>query len=343
MAQTVMDMELSELEGLGPATKEKLKQAGIESVLDLAAALPSELVERAGLTSEKANAMIYVAQRKLTDNGLIDKEFIPAAEELAKRAQMIKCSTGSKNLDNLLGGGIETRCITEFYGEFGSGKSQICHTLAVMAQQEREARGLAGAVIYIDTEGTFRPERIKQIAEGRGLDSEEALNNVILCKVYNASHLELIARSLGKYIEKFGAALVIVDSIISLHRAEFVGRGNLAERQQRLNTLIHRLLRVAEIYNVAVVVTNQVQSQPDSFFGDPTKPAGGNVIAHACTYRLYLRKSGQERVAVMVDSPYHAYSDTRFQVTAKGVEDADPKKGSGASSAKTEAPAASSA
>lgn len=326
MAQTVVDMELSELDGIGPATKEKLKEAGIESVLDLAASLPGELVERAGLTSEKANAMIYVAQRKLTENGLIDKEFIPAIEELERRSQMIKCTTGSKNLDNLLGGGIETRCITEFYGEFGSGKSQICHTLSVMAQQSRESHGLAGAVIYIDTEGTFRPERVKQIAESRGLDSEEVLKNLVLCKVYNASHLELIARSLGKYIEKFGAALVIVDSIISLHRAEFVGRGSLAERQQRLNTLVHRLLRVAEIYNVAIVVTNQVQSTPDSFFGDPTKPAGGNVIAHACTYRVYLKKSGADRVAVMVDSPYHAYSDARFQVTPKGVEDAEPKK-----------------
>jgi len=326
MSETVVDMELGELEGIGPATKEKLKEAGIESVLDLAVSLPGELEEQAGLTAEKANSMIYVAQRKLTEHGLIEREFIPASEELERRSQMIKCKTGSKNLDELLGGGIETRSITEFYGEFGSGKSQICHTIAALAQQPKDGGGLAGAVLYVDTEGTFRPERVKQIAEARGLDSDEILKNIVLCKVYNASHLELMARSLGKYIEKFGAAMVIVDSIISLHRAEFVGRGSLAERQQRLNTLVHRLLRVAEIYNVAVVVTNQVQAQPDSFFGDPTKPAGGNVIAHACTYRVYLKKAGQERIAVMVDSPYHSYSDTRFQVTPKGIEDAEGKK-----------------
>jgi DNA repair protein RadA len=326
MAQTVMDVELGELEGLGPATKEKLAGAGIESVLDLAAALPGELVERAGLTMEKANAMIFVAQHKLTECGLIDKEFITASEELERRAGMVKCTTGSKNLDALLDGGIETRAITEFYGEFGSGKSQICQTLTVTAQQPREANGLGGAVLYIDTEGTFRPERVKQIADGRGLDSAQVLNNIVICKVYNSSHLELVVRSLGRYIEKYGARLIVIDSIISLHRAEFSGRGTLAERQQRLNVLVHRLLRVAEIYDVAVVVTNQVQTQPDSFFGDPTRPAGGNVIAHASTYRIYLKKAGADRIALMIDSPYHPYADTRFQVTSKGIEDAEPKR-----------------
>jgi DNA repair protein RadA len=326
MAQTIMDTELSELPGIGPATKEKLVEAGIESVLDLAAALPGELVEKAGVTVEKANAMIYLAHRKLSETGLIDREFIPAAEELDRRSKMSRCTTGSKNVDALLGGGIETQAITEFWGEFGSGKSQLCHTLSVMAQQPEDQGGVAGSVIYIDTEGTFRPERVKQIAEGRGIDYSEALKKVILCKVYNAAHLELVVRSLGKYIEQYGAKMVIVDSIISLHRSEFSGRGTLAERQQRLNVLIHRLLRVAEIFNIAVVVTNQVQTTPDSFFGDPNRPAGGNVIAHACTYRVYVKKAGPERIATMIDSPYHPYSDTRFQITSKGVEDPEPKK-----------------
>jgi DNA repair protein RadA len=294
------------------------------------------------VTIEKANAMIYVAQRKLTETGLLDREFIPASEEFEKRSSMVRCTTGSKNLDGLLGGGIETRAITEFYGEFGSGKSQLCHTLSVLAQQPKESGGLGGSVLYIDTEGTFRPERVKQIAEGREFDFTEALKNVILCKVYNASHLELIVRSLGKYIEQFSAKMIIVDSIISLHRAEFSGRGTLAERQQRLNVLIHRLLRVAEIYNVAVIVTNQVQTAPDSFFGDPNRPTGGNVIAHACTYRIYVKKAGPERIAVMVDSPYHPYSDVRFQITPKGVEDAEPKKTSTTSRSEAAALAARS-
>ncbi|HXG06323.1 MAG TPA: DNA repair and recombination protein RadA, partial [Nitrososphaera sp.] len=239
------------------------------------------------------------------------------------------CSTGSRALDNLLLGGVETQAITEFYGEFGSGKSQICHTLCVTAQQPPEEGGLGGGVILIDTEGTFRPERVDQIARARGFDPSEILKKIAICKAYNSSHLELIVKSMGKYIDDFKAKMIIIDSIISLHRAEFSGRGTLADRQQRLNSIMHKLVRIAEIYNVAVVVTNQVQSTPDTFFGDPTKPAGGNVIGHASTYRIYLRRAGNDRIARIIDSPYHPYSDVRFTVNEKGVDDLDedtPKK-----------------
>jgi DNA repair protein RadA len=144
--------------------------------------------------------------------------------------------------------------------------------------------------------------------------------------------LELIIKDLGKYINDFKAKLVIIDSIISLHRAEFAGRGTLADRQQRLNGMLHKILRLAEIYNVAVVLTNQVQSSPDTFFGDPTKAAGGNVLGHASTYRIYLKKSGENRIARMIDSPYHPYSDARFTINEKGTDDIEEerkKKGSG--------------
>ncbi|HKX80893.1 MAG TPA: DNA repair and recombination protein RadA, partial [Nitrososphaera sp.] len=232
-------------------------------------------------------------------------------------------------LDELLLGGIETQAITEFYGEFGSGKSQICHTLCVTAQQPPEEGGLGGNIILIDTEGTFRPERVDQIARARGLNSDETLKRIAICKAYNSSHLELIIKSMGKYIDDFKAKMIIIDSIISLHRAEFAGRGTLADRQQRLNGIMHKLVRIAEIYNVAVIVTNQVQSTPDTFFGDPTKPAGGNVIGHASTYRIYLRKAGNDRIAKIIDSPYHPYDDIRFTVNEKGIDDTDqetPKK-----------------
>jgi DNA repair protein RadA len=326
MSETVLDMELHDLDGIGPSTEKKLKEAGIESVLDLAVALPDEIAEKIGGVKENACAMIFVAQKALMESGLIDREFIPAIESYEKRKSMVRCTTGSRNLDVLLMGGVETQAITEFWGDFGSGKSQLCHTLCVTAQLPVKDGGFGGGVIFIDTESTFRPERVHQIAEARGLDPIQVLKNTIICRVYNSSHLELAIKRLGKYIEQYNAKLVIVDSIISLHRSEFAGRGTLAERQQKLNGLIHRLLRVAEIYNVAVVVTNQVQAQPDVFFGDPTKPAGGHVIGHACTYRIYLKKAGQERVATIIDSPYHPYSDTRFIISEKGVEDPEPKK-----------------
>ncbi|MDQ3868358.1 MAG: DNA repair and recombination protein RadA, partial [Thermoproteota archaeon] len=203
----------------------------------------------------------------------------------------------------------------------GSGKSQICHTLCATARQPIEQGGLDGSIIYIDTEGTFRPERVEQIARARGLDPSQILKSVAVCKIYNSSHLELIVKDLGKYINDFKAKMVIIDSIISLHRAEFAGRGTLADRQQRLNNMLHRLVRLTEIYNIAIVITNQVQSSPDTFFGDPTKAAGGNVLGHASTYRIYLRKSGENRVAKMIDSPYHPYSETRFTVNERGTDD----------------------
>lgn len=321
MSETVLEVGLDNIKGIGPKITQKLIDGGIDSVLGLAVALPKEIEEILGGKEESASKLIMSARQQLESQGLLGKEFVLASEVLQKRKNMKRITTGSNKLDDLLLGGIETQSITEFFGDFGSGKTQICHTLCVTCQLPLGQGGLEGVTIYVDTEGTFRPERLVQIAESKGLDADEILKNVVLCKVYNSNHLELVVRGLSRFIEKYNAKLLIVDSIISLHRAEFIGRGTLANRQQRLNRLVHRLLRLAEIFNIAVVVTNQVQSKPDTFFGDPTRPAGGNVIAHACTYRIYLKKSGPQRIAIIVDSPCHPYSDTRFQVTENGVED----------------------
>ena len=224
-------------------------------------------------------------------------------------------------------GGVESQAITELAGEFGSGKSQICHALCVTAAKA-ESSSHINSIIFIDTENTFRPERVHQIAEARGLDSEEIMKRVFICKINNSVQLEALIRNLGKAIEEYKAKLVIVDSIISLHRAEYTGRETLADRQQRLNIMLHKLLRLAEIYNVAVVLTNQVQSSPDSTFGgsNSLRASGGNIMGHACTYRIFLRKIGQDRLAIMVDSPLHAYDQVKFTISEKGVEDAEEKK-----------------
>ncbi len=328
-SKNVAELEIEDIEGVGPTTARKMREAGISSVMELATAVADELAGDLGGSKEAATNFIMAAQKLLRESGVLDNEFTTADVELEKRKSLLRCSTGSKALDELLLGGIETQAITEFYGEFGSGKSQICHTLCVTAQQPAEEGGLGGGVILIDTEGTFRPERVDQIAKARGYDAGEVLKRIAICKAYNSSHLELIVKSMGKYIDDFKAKMIIIDSIISLHRAEFAGRGTLADRQQRLNGLMHKLVRIAEIYNVAIIVTNQVQSTPDTFFGDPTKPAGGNVIGHASTYRIYLRKAGTDRVAKIIDSPYHPYSDVRFTVNEKGIDDTDetaPKK-----------------
>jgi len=284
----LLDLEIQDIEGIGPSTTKKLREAGILSVMDLAVAGVEDLAVDINSTKDSAASFIMAAQKLLRESNILEKEFITAEAALRKRRSLLRCSTGSGVLDELFLGGIETQAVTEFYGEFGSGKSQICHTLCITAGQPVESGGLDSGVIYVDTEGTFRPERLEQIARERGVDPLHALKNVAVCKVYNSAHLELIVKNLGKYVDDYKAKLVIIDSIISLHRAEFAGRGTLADRQQRLNSIMHKLLRIAEIYNIALVVTNQVQSAPDTFFGDPTRPTGGNVIGHASTYRVYL-------------------------------------------------------
>src|SRR6188472_828555 len=317
----IIELEIQDIEGIGPTTAKKLKDAGIVSVMDLAVATADELSVDINSSKDSAAAFIIAAQKLLRDSKVLEKEFVTADAALEKRRSMLRCSTGSSALDDLLLGGIETQAVTEFYGEFGSGKSQVCHTLCATARQPVEEGGLNANTIYIDTEGTFRPERIQEIARSRGYDSSQILKSIAVCKVYNSSHLELIIKNLGKYVDDFKAKLVVIDSVISLHRAEFAGRGTLADRQQRLNTMLHKIIRLAEIYNIAVVITNQVQSSPDTFFGDPTKAAGGNVLGHASTYRIYLRKSGENRIAKMIDSPYHPYSDARFTVNERGTDD----------------------
>ncbi|MGB8936344.1 MAG: DNA repair and recombination protein RadA [Candidatus Nitrosopolaris sp.] len=312
-----LDLEIQET-GLGPTAVRKLKEASIFTVMDLAVSHADELAVDINASKKSAAALIMAAQKHIRDSHIMEKEFLTADLVLEKRKSMLRCSTGSRALDELLLGGIELQAVTEFYGEFGSGKSEICHTLCAMARQPIESGGLDSGVIYIDTEGTFRPERLEQIATARGLDHSHVLKSVAICKVYNSSHLELVVKDLGKYVSDFNAKLVIIDGII-VHRGEFAGRGTLADRQQRLNSMLHRIIRLAEIFNIAVIITNQVAT-PDTFFGDLTKAAGGNIVAHS-TYRIYLRKSGENRLAKMMGSPYHPYSDTRFTISQKGADD----------------------
>src|SRR5215470_6339943 len=314
----------------------KLKMAGIESVFDLAITIPHQLVDIGGgmLTGTDEHVVLELvtkAKKALVDSGLLYKDFSTAQDILDRRKNLLRCTTGSAKLDSFLKGGIETQAITEIADKFGSGKSQICYTLCVTANMSLDRKGLGGNVIFIDTENTFRAERIFQIAEHRGIsDPDEILKRIYVCKIYNTSHLEMIIQDLGKSIEEYKAKLVMVDSIIALHRAEFTGRGTLAERQQRLNMMLHKLNRLAEVHNIAVVITNQVQSQPDDFSAgrDGLRATGGNVMGHASTYRILLRKAGSTRIVIMIDSPYHAYDETRFSITEAGVQDVEEYRSS---------------
>jgi DNA repair protein RadA len=325
-----MYLEVEELDGIGPVMKNKLNTAGIITVMDLASKSPSEVADAVGSDLQRATEICEKAREKLVELNYLRENFVSATEIYKRRKAIERISTGSRNLDDLLSGGIETQAVTEFYGEFGCGKTQICHTLCVMVQQPRELGGLHGKVVYIDTENTFRPERVVGIAQARECDPDAILDGIIVAKAYNSAHQELILGELGKQVREHGVKLVIVDSAVAHYRAEFLGRGTLSERQQRLNKFMHGLVRAAEIYNVAVVATNQVQSSPDTFFGDPTKATGGHVVAHTSTYRVYIRKTGKNRVARMVDSPYHAEREILFVLNENGIDD-PPEEGSSSS------------
>ena len=312
------DNDLKNLPGVGPATANKLKSAGFTTVEAIAVIPPKEIAKKTGIGFNTVLNIVKASREKL---GL---DFITAEELWKKRQNMLRCSTGSNNLNELMGGGIETQAMTELIGEYGVGKTQISLTLCVMVQRPVEQGGLNGNAVYVDTEGTFIPERVFQIAESLGLDPHETLGNIFLARAYNSSHQCLLTDHLFKFCPENNVKLVVVDSMIGHFRGEYVGRENLSERQQKLNSQLHKLLRLTEAYNLAVVITNQVQANPTAFFGDPNRPAGGNVMAHASTHRVYLRKGGKgTRLATVIDSPYLPENKTRFKITEKGVEDAE--------------------
>ena len=309
--------ELKDLPGVGPATASKLLNAGLTTCDALSVTPPREIAEKTGIGF---NTILKIVKSARELRGI---DFITAEDLWKKRQDMKRCTTGSENLNKLMGGGIETQAMTELIGEYGVGKTQICLSLCVRVQLPEEENGLNGKVVYIDTEGTFIPERIFQIAESLGLDPHETLNNIFLARAYNSSHQEVLTEHLFKFCPENNVKLVVVDSMIGHFRGEYVGRENLSERQQKLNSQLHKLIRLTEAYNISVVITNQVQANPTAFFGDPNKPAGGNVMAHASTHRVYLRKGGKgTRLATVIDSPYLPEEKVRFKITEGGVEDA---------------------
>ncbi|MBI2670991.1 DNA repair and recombination protein RadA [Candidatus Woesearchaeota archaeon] len=274
----IKEISVMDLPGVGAATAEKLKEAGYDSMLAIAVASPGELVELAGFTEATARKVIQASRNELKMG------FESGEDLLKKRESILKLTTGSSALNTLLGGGVETGAITEFFGEFGSGKSSIAHQLAVTVQMPIEKGGMGGTAVWLDSESTFRPERIKQIASAYGLEALEVLRNIKVARCFNSDHQVLLAEKVEDLItkDKLPIKLVIVDSLMSHFRADFSGRGQLADRQQKINKHMHTLLRLATTYNVAIYVTNQVMAKPDTFFGDPTVAIGGHVLAHAC-------------------------------------------------------------
>ena len=317
------DIRLDSLEGVGPVTTKKLSGAGVHSIMDLIVRGPVEIADIIGMEKDTADRIVNKAREHLESEGLLKKSFESATEIYKRRQDIGKITTGTNCLDSLLDGGVETQALTEVYGEYGCGKTQFCHSLCVQVQRSKEEGGLDGSVLYIDTENTFRPERIVSIANANGMDPEKVLDRIIVARAYNSAHQTLILEESGPVIKEHNVKLLIADSAVGLFRAEYLGRGTLSARQQKLNHFVHMLSRIAETYNCAAVATNQVMASPDVFFGDPTRPVGGNVVAHTSTYRIYFKKSGKKRIARMVDSPHHPEEEVIFALGEAGVIDLD--------------------
>ena len=311
------EMTIEDLPGVGPATAEKLREAGFEELLAIAVMSPMELAEQAEL-GEAVSSKIIQAAKKLANIG----GFISGNALLDRRKTVQKLTSGTSAMDELLGGGFETQSICEVFGEFGSGKTQIGHQLAVNTILPISQGGLNGEVFYIDTEDTFRPERIAQMAEAVGMDPQDALDRIHVARAYNSAHQMLLVDEIKRMAKSIDVKLVIVDSLTSHFRAEYVGRGMLASRQQKLNKHLKELKQLTDVQNALILVTNQVMSNPAALWGDPTKAIGGHIVGHASTFRLYLRKSkGGRRIARLIDSPNLPEGEAVFTVTAEGLKD----------------------
>jgi DNA repair protein RadA len=309
--------ELEKLPGVGAAIAEKLREAGYTDLMAIAVESPSRLSEIAEI-GESTAAKIIAAAKEAADVG----KFETGDLILERRRNIGRILTGSKALDDLMGGGIETQAITEFFGEFGSGKTQLCHQLAVNVTKPVEDGGLEGHAIIIDTENTFRPERIIQMAEAADLDPDAVLKKIHVARAFNSHHQMLLIEKAYELAREFPVRLLVVDSLTAHFRAEYIGRGALAERQQALNKHMHDLMRFGDLNNAVIAVTNQVAAKPDAFFGDPTRPIGGHIVGHTATFRVYLRKSkGGKRIARLIDSPHLPEAEAVFTVSEEGITD----------------------
>ena len=311
------ELTLEDIPGIGRITARKLRNAGIFSVRQLAMYTTEELADL-GIEENRAIRILRAARRAVRQKALV----LTAVEHEKLMKSFHLLTTGVKAIDDLLGGGLEPQSIYELAGEFGSGKTQICHQLAVTVQLTPNRGGVDGKAMYIDTEGTFSLQRICSIAKRFGIDLDHIKENILVARPMNVEDLEELVRGeLVKYVEE-GVKLIVVDSIIALYRAEFKGREMLARRQQRINYLLDWLKRIGKIYNTYTVITNQVLDRPLGFGPVVKVPTGGNIIAHASTHRLYLKREGDVWKLEVLDSPrMPRKASVCFRITDVGVED----------------------
>jgi len=313
-----MPDDIEKLPGVGPKTAEKLREVGFIDFMSIAVASAGELGATADVSEATANKIIQAARDQL------EMGFETAEKLLEKRKDVGYITTGSEQMNKLLGRGVQTQAITEAHGQFGSGKTQLGLTLSVTVQKPVDEGGLGGKVAFIDTENTFRPERVAQIARELDMNPEEVLKNIFVARAFNSDHQMFLAEQVNNLLkdQKENIRLIVVDSMTGHFRSDYAGRGTLSVRQQKLNRHLHLLQKMADQYNLAVYITNQVMATPDAFFGPTMKAAGGHILAHAATYRMFFIKSkANKKIARLIDSPDMPEGEVLFQLTEKGIED----------------------
>lgn len=358
-------LSFEDVPGLGPAKIKALNKEGWTTTLQLICKTPMFLKEITGMDKEQAGEAFVFMKKKLIKAQLIGKQEMSGTEAYQERMKIRRVSTGCGSLDRLLDGGIECKAVTEIYGENGSGKTQLAHTLCIMAQRPIEEGGLKtpgnkpSIVLFIDTENTYRPERIVSILAGKKLisdfssdlkqkilddkiltpeeqkehdqvkkkqenESKKWSDHIEIQKASNAYQLFGYVQNAIQLAKQLNILMIIIDSATSPFRGEYLERGTTKAKFNLLNEMLHDLKLLGENHNIPIVVMNQIYHKPDVDYGkDPDIPYGGNILGHTVTYRIKFEKFTKTHKATFMKSPYQDNDEARFKITQGGLTDVD--------------------
>lgn len=307
--------------GISTADISKLQESGLHTIESIAFQTKSQLINDSGISNNQADKIID------TVSSIFHIGFSLASSYYQQRRNLIYIQTGSTVLDSILGGGIESNSVTEVFGDFRSGKTQLCYTLAVTCQLLNQDHQSIRKCLWIDSESTFRTERLIPIADRFHLDSQEVMNNIVWAKAYNTDHQSQLLAKASELMTQSNFSLLIVDSVTNLYRTDYCGKDELNNCQIHLSKFLRKLRQLADEFKIAVLITNQVESQVDggfTIFNSYIKPIHGNITGQFSQTRLYLQKGmGQTRKCQIYQSPSLPQEEASFAITNIGISDID--------------------
>jgi RecA/RadA recombinase len=302
---------IEDIPGVGPAIAARLRAAGYTELMVIAVASPKDLSDECEVGERKAMDIIEGAKLCVDIGGFETNDPI-----LERKRGVKKLKTGSIAFDELMNGGLETQSIVEIFGKKRSCKTQMCLQLAVNAMLPEYDGGLDSDVVFIDTQGNFVPEKMMQMATGVGLNPQAALKRIHVGKALNSNHQTLLVEEATELLKKHSIRLIIIDSFTSHFKEEYIGRGMLAEKQQRMYRLMYELLDLAMNNNILVIITNIPAT-------DPRNGSHCNyVMGHSATFRIYLSQCTAGRGTVrLIDSPNLPDGETTIRISDDGIGD----------------------